>query len=162
MSKTKNKNNKAIFILVILVLLAAFLVIASMIKNPESGWKFGRANLAGDELLLNSKWVWQETGFPNGSRIEGPGGDLFVVFFGDDGRLTSTTDCNSLFANFSTYGEILNIGEIASTKIYCGPATLEGEYLSELERAKSFEISGRELKIHLEENTGVMKFAKVN
>ncbi len=159
---TKKKDRRILFWALALLLIAVVLMVLSVIKNPDSRWKFGRANLAGDELLLNSKWVWQETGFPNGSRIEGPGGDLFVLFFDDNGRLTSTTDCNSLFANFSTYGEILNIGEIASTKIYCGPATLEGEYLSELSRAKSFEIFGRELKIHLNDSTGTMKFNKID
>jgi heat shock protein HslJ len=116
---------------------------------------------AGEEkTLFDTTWSWKRTEFPNGTVIEGPGGDLFLLSFGLDGRVTSTTDCNSVFGEYSVRGIGMSIGELASTKIACSPTSLEWEYSRELSRTDSFDISGRELRLQLEDNTGVMLFSQ--
>jgi len=109
------------------------------------------------DTLLGTEWGWSRTEYMNGSKTEAPAGK-FVITFGADKTLSSTTDCNSLHSKFILDDEILSIGPIASTKMACSGETLEAQYTQELSRATSHVIKGNELRINLYKDTGTMVF----
>lgn len=109
--------------------------------------------------LLNTQWSWEYSDTPEG-KVSAPDGDAFVITLGEDGRVTSTTDCNSMSGSFASDGEILSFGPFAMTKMYC-EGSLEGEYARQLSLVASHVIEGRELKLVLLKDAGTMIFTKV-
>ncbi len=110
--------------------------------------------------LIGTEWVWQKTVLVAGKEIASNDPSRFALAFGSDKRFTSTSDCNRLSGGFIVDGEVLSIGPIAATKMYCGDAMLESEYSQELSRATSYIIEGDELRINLLKDSGTMIFAK--
>jgi len=109
--------------------------------------------------LLGTEWSWVKTTYLTGADTIPPA-EKFVINFGDDKMLNSTTDCNSLFSKFILDGEILSIGPIGATKMACQGQTLEAKYTQELSRATSHVIKGDELRINLYKDTGTMIFSR--
>ena len=109
--------------------------------------------------LLGTQWVWIKTTYMNGADTV-PRAGKFVITFGEDKMLNSTTDCNGLFSKFIVDDEILSIGPIGATKMACAGETLEAKYTQELGRATSHVIKGDELRINLYKDTGTMIFAR--
>lgn len=110
--------------------------------------------------ILGTKWKWQRTEFLNGTKTAPQDSGKFIIAFGEDKRMTSTTDCNNIFSPFVVDNEILSIGPIASTKMACAPGSLETEYTQELLRAVSHVIAGDELRVILVKDSGTMVFTK--
>ena len=107
--------------------------------------------------LLNTTWVWQKTTYLNGTETIAPAGK-FVITFKDDMTLSSTTDCNGIFSKFIIDDEILSIGPIGATEMACAGETLETLYTQELGRTASHVIKGKELRLILWKDAGVMVF----
>ena len=109
--------------------------------------------------LLGTEWSWVKTTYLTGADTV-PVAGKFVITFGNDKMLNSTTDCNSLFSKFIVDDEILSIGPIGATKMACSGETLEAKYTQELGRATSHVIKGDELRINLYKDTGTMIFVR--
>lgn len=110
--------------------------------------------------IFDTEWSWKETKLMNGDIIRPQQSEQFVIKFNADKTFTSTTDCNDLIGKFTVNGEVLSIGQIASTKRMCIAATQESEYTQELSRATSFVIKGDELILNLVKDSGTMVFRK--
>lgn len=109
--------------------------------------------------LQGSSWLWQHTELLNGEKMEAPEGEKFVLTFENDGRFGSKTDCNSLGGNYVMDSEVLSLGEIAMTKMYC-EGSLDGEYANQLGLVNSHVIEGDTLRLNLNRDYGVMVFTK--
>ena len=104
-------------------------------------------------------WSWQYTDLLNGERVEAPVGDRFILTFDGDGNLGSTTDCNSMGGSYVIDGEVLSIGELVMTKMYC-EGSVEGVYAEQLRLVNSYVIVDDTLKLNLNRDYGVMVFKK--
>lgn len=82
--------------------------------------------------LAGTSWIWKDTSFNNKATATLPNSNKFVLTFGNDGALTSTTDCNSVAGRYAVNGDKLTISNTASTLMACQGATLEAEYVKQL------------------------------
>lgn len=82
--------------------------------------------------LAGTSWIWKDTSFNNKSAPSLPNSNKFVLTFGNDGALTSTTDCNSLSGRYAVNGDKLTISNTASTRMACEGVSLETEYVTQL------------------------------
>lgn len=110
-----------------------------------------------DAKLVGTDWQWQETTNPDGSITTANDPTRFVLRFGSDGTFSSSTDCNSLSGIYSKNGEVLSVGQIISTKMFC-EGSQESDYVRALSMAGSHTIEGDTLTIILTRDAGTMTF----
>lgn len=78
----------------------------------------------------------------NGRDVQFPAG-TFDITFGEDGRIAGRGACNGFNAAYSTTeNEGINIGTIASTRMYCPDSDTEQLLYNELDGATHYEIDG--------------------
>lgn len=106
--------------------------------------------------LEDTEWVWQETKNADGSVTTPKDPQRFVLSF-KDGSLASSTDCNRLMGSYQRNEEVLSIGNMASTLMFC-EGSQEAEYSKALGRVGSYSISGKTLTLILVKDAGTMKF----
>lgn len=111
----------------------------------------------GQQALVGS-WAWYRTMYQNGSIAQVPIG-TFVLTFGADGSVTSTTDCNQLSGSYVVNGEVLSFKPFAMTKKYC-EGSKDTVYAKDLSLATSYTIVGDELRIIMNRDAGVMVFTR--
>ena len=85
--------------------------------------------------------------------------ESYTAEFGADGRLAVRADCNRCASAYSTSGTALDIGVLACTRAYCGPESLEGDYVSALDLATSFERSASSLVVR--HPGGALRFTRL-
>ncbi len=115
--------------------------------------QFTDANLYGE-------WKWSSSIDSSGKTVTPKNSDDFVLTFTKEGKLSSTTDCNSLGGSFVKNGEVLSIGPLTSTLMACSGETFESEYASELASVVSYKIEGKILTLILIKDLGTMTFTR--
>lgn len=109
--------------------------------------------------LEDNTWVWEYTERIDGTRVVAHS-DAFVLSFDvTEGRLMSTTDCNSLSGSYMKNGEMINAGPFAMTKMFCRDSQ-EGEYVEALTYMNAYTIEGDTLTIFLADDFGTMVFKR--
>lgn len=148
-----------LFVGALLVIVSAWFLAYEYAGDDESP-KEDALNQDTDRSLYESDWVWEYTELPNQERFEAPPGERFVLSFDEkESRLGSTTDCNSLGGDYLQEGNVLTIGPLVSTLMYCD-GSVEGVYASELTMVTSFEIVEERLVLTLSHDQGKMFFKK--
>ncbi len=109
--------------------------------------------------LEGSSWSWVRTDLHDGTRVEAPAGDKFILSFDGSGRVSSRTDCNGLGGNYVVDGEVLSMGQFISTLMYC-EGSLEGVYGEQLGLVNSYVIEGGTLRLNLNRDHGTMIFKR--
>lgn len=110
--------------------------------------------------LLDNRWVWIRTDLGNGTTVQAPNDESFVLSFDEPNkRVMSTTDCNSMGGTYVKDGEVLSFGQFAMTLMYC-EGSLEGVYGEQLSLVTSYTISDDTLRLNLDRDYGVMVFQK--
>lgn len=113
------------------------------------------------ETTIYGSWKWIKTVDFSQNTIEPNNPDNFILTITQEGKLTSTTDCNSLMGSVLINQEVMSVGPIAATKKACVEETLEASYTSDLSRAVSYTIEGDILTINQLKDFGVMTFERV-
>ncbi len=109
-----------------------------------------------DNSIINT-WVWKNTKTKNGDIIT-PKKDDFAITFNEGGRITSTTDCNNIMAEYKVEeNNKLTFNSLASTKMYCQD-TQENIYAEQLNNVISYKIDGNNLMLNLKDGE-IMNFA---
>lgn len=109
--------------------------------------------------LKNTKWAWQYTEKASGLRDTPSDAGQFILSFGANKDMSSTTDCNSISGTYATTGSSLRFGAFISTLMYC-EGSLENLYRTDLEKVGMYAVVGDELQLTLGGATGVMVFTK--
>jgi AsmA protein len=109
--------------------------------------------------LADTSWQWTKTGLSNGTSVTPKDPAKFVLKFAADGRLSSTTDCNSASGSYTASESKLAVESLAFTKMFC-QGSQESAYGQALQSAESFAISGDSLSIRLKGNSGTMMFKR--
>ncbi|MCU0347504.1 MAG: META domain-containing protein [Saprospiraceae bacterium] len=73
--------------------------------------------------------------------------DLAVSLVFSKGKINGKAPCNSYFADYSTKGSSIKLGEIGATKRACDGLELEKNYFSLLAKANSYSVKGDKLEI---------------
>jgi heat shock protein HslJ len=93
------------------------------------------------------------TGYNNGQAgvVSVIAGTEMTADFGSDGQLTGNAGCNTYNASYSTDGDSIHIGPIASTRMFCGAPDgvmdQETQYLAALGTASTYSINGTKLEL---------------
>jgi heat shock protein HslJ len=105
--------------------------------------------------LENTKWTLTSYGKQTSLSPALENTEVTAVFDSGEKRVTGSAGCNNYFAGYELTGNKLSISPIASTEMYCGePAGLmdqEYNYLSLLQRAKTFQIQTDQLLIYTDD-----------
>jgi uncharacterized protein involved in outer membrane biogenesis/heat shock protein HslJ len=109
--------------------------------------------------LADTSWQWTKTSMSNGTTVTPKEPAKFVLRFTADGKLRSTTDCNSAAGGYTADETKLGVGSLAFTKMAC-QGSQESAYGQALQSADSYTISGDTLSIRLKGNAGVMMFKR--
>lgn len=96
------------------------------------------------QLLTGNNWVLSS--LMGGGLDMFSGGGLPSLGFGDDGKLTGSTGCNSFSGNFEMNGTNLNLDPGAMTKKAC-PGEGENEFLDALKQVSNFKVSKDKLTL---------------
>ncbi|HEY0907812.1 MAG TPA: META domain-containing protein [Candidatus Paceibacterota bacterium] len=149
-----NKNNILITFIVAAIVVAAVCLYLrpKMDANPSTPGT--------STSIIDTAWTWQKTVFADGKEIVPKDPSRFEIVFNADKTFSSSSDCNRMSGGYVADGEILSIGPVAMTKMFCNDAVHESEYAQELSRATSHVIEGDELRIKLLKDSGTMIFAR--
>ena len=109
--------------------------------------------------LTQKTWIWESAVDARGTDVQPEDPTEFELTFVADGTLTSTTDCNRVGGEYATHAEVLSIGSLVSTEMYCGDDTLEEAYTGMLGLVGSHVIEGDTLKLILLKDAGTMTFS---
>ena len=107
--------------------------------------------------VLDQEWAWTYTELKDGTRVEAPSGEEFILTLGSDGRYQSSTDCNAISGEFALEGEVVSFGPALSTRMFC-EGSLETVYTNDLLLTNSYVINGPILRLNLDRDYGVMYF----
>jgi heat shock protein HslJ len=94
---------------------------------------------------------WSATGVNNGKEavVSLAEGTTLTATFADDGTLSGSAGCNRFTGGYTTNGDSIEIGPLASTRKACEPdvMTQEAAYLAALENATTVTIDGSTLEL---------------
>ena len=112
----------------------------------------------GSSPLFGTAWTWVSSSV-QGVTTTAPVGGKFVLSFGEDNRVHSTTDCNGVGGNYtvSSASGTLSFGPFMSTMMYC-EGSHEGEYSQTLAKTSAYKVEGPNLT--LTNASGTMLFVK--
>lgn len=111
------------------------------------------------QLLIANEWKWvQTTTSTQTITVDDP--SKYSVRFNGANGFGVTSDCNIGAGNFVVVGNVLDIKDLQSTKIFCGETSLDTTFTTELLSADTFSFQGSTLLIVLKDNGGTMKFSK--
>lgn len=110
--------------------------------------------------IAEADWVWVRTEYTMKEPIE-PKDDSFVLTVHENGRMGSTTDCNTIGGDAIIDGEVLSFGALVSTKMYCEDS-LEGAYADDLSLVSSYAIEVDTLRLNLNRDYGTMYFTRLD
>lgn len=82
--------------------------------------------------LDGTSWVWKNTTITKSTTSTPPQGAPFVLSFKKGGKISSTTDCNTLYASYSLEKSLFVLGEMVSTLMFCENSK-EEDYKTQLQ-----------------------------
>lgn len=164
--------NKKLLVVAAVVAIVAVAFFWTRSKQPDApvpaGEQTGTEQVAtstqpatGTPMLQGTKWQWVQTENAGGTVTKPADSSKFVLTFNDDESFVSTTDCNSLRGALVIDGEVVSMGQIASTKMFC-EGSVEAEYSQDLQLVGSRTIDGDTLTLIQLKDAGTMTFTKVN
>ncbi len=107
--------------------------------------------------LFGTSWTWISSTV-NGVTTTAPQGGKFVLSFGEDNRVNSTTDCNGVGGKYTLgASSSITFGQFMSTMMFC-EGSKEAEYSAQLMNTSSYTLDGASLV--LKNASGTMMFSK--
>lgn len=141
------------------------LVVACSPANPGAPLMPGSVNAppppmiaAGDALLTNTLWSWQETVMSGDKRIVPDASDRYTLLFQPGGVVAVRADCNRGSASYTLDGGALSFGPLAITRAMCPPGSKDGEFLTALAAVSGQLFRGDDLVLTLKSDSGSMLF----
>ncbi len=135
------------------------------LKLDPASMQFGEVeqNFEGEadpsRMTLGMKtWNWVRALYNDGKEITPKQENKFTITFGDDGRFTATTDCNSMGGSYTATKDTIVFGPIAMTKMYC-EGSQEADFAALLEGASGYHFTSKgELVFNLKFDSGTVTF----
>ncbi len=114
------KNNKYVLGVIVLVAVASVIWYANRTIEKEMTDLPPTPIVEGQGNITSNTWVWEETLLNDGSVVSPKKEGVFTLAFGQEGRVSGKTDCNS-FSGLYTAGanKAISYGQFAATKMFC-------------------------------------------
>jgi heat shock protein HslJ len=118
---------------------------------------------ASNELAGSS---WDVISYNNGKEavVTVKIGTSITAVFDEDGQVSGSAGCNNYFGSYTTDGNAIKIGPLASTRKMCAdPEVMDQEaaYLTALETAATFKITGNRMEMRTEDGALVGTFSRM-
>ena len=113
-----------------------------------------------DRMTLQMhRWTWIKTVFNNDTVKEPVQAGSFILSFGENGRVSGTTDCNSFHGTVTVEKHKIHFGEnMAITRRFCA-GSQDMEFIEMLQNTNSFFFTSRgQLVMELKYDSGSMIF----
>ena len=116
--------------------------------------------LAGSSWLATYVLIESSEGVVSSSGIQAA---QQTLNFTEDGKINGNAGCNEYFSNYEVDGNKLSISPIGSTRMFCGEGLIAEEtaFLTALEKAASYRISGDSLQIFAADETTLISFSRI-
>jgi len=115
-------------------------VLLSKILKFESGVLSEKQN---DISIIGYLWKWEKTLMNNGKSIVPNKENTFSLFFGDDGKIDITTDCNTFSGMHKISDNKLTLGPLKSTRKFC-EGSQEDIFIKSLNEVDSWFINEKQ------------------
>jgi heat shock protein HslJ len=110
-------------------------------------------------IETNAVWKLQSLARSGSSAVTITDPSLFTMSLADNGALQLRADCNRANGTYTLSGNTLSVGStMASTRAYCGSASLDTDYLAVLSGENIVSISGQTLQ--LSSSRGTLTFGR--
>ncbi|MDP2216986.1 MAG: META domain-containing protein [Methanolobus sp.] len=162
-------TQKILTLLLICALLSAALLVSGCAditditeetSNGQSGTHTDSEAVSIDDIT-DIKWHWSSlTGDDAGNLSTIPDPQRYTIQFSKDGTYGIMADCNAGGGEYALVGDKLMIEPGFTTLAYCGPESLDTQYLSFLHAVTGFSIVDEKLVLSLEEEGKQMIFVK--
>jgi heat shock protein HslJ len=106
------------------------------------------------------RWEWVAFQGMDDSTLEVDDPSRYTLEIREDG-VSVIADCNRGRGGLTLNGPSISFGELAMTRMACGPQSLEDRYLSYLEYVRSWVMEGGDLYLSLMADGGIMQFRPV-
>jgi heat shock protein HslJ len=123
-----------------------------LIKTSE---KLGRGP---EQALIGTVWKWQQTLYPNETRIVPSNPENYTLKLLSDGKINIRADCNLGGGSYSLRGNEISIEITHTTRAACPPGSLEQDYIRDLNGAATYFFKMDVLYVNLKYGAGTMKF----
>ena len=154
-------NNKLIVGVMAFGIVATTAVVAEKTYTPQPNKPPQPQQMVIHNLpLVGTEWVWLHIESANGDLIATPEREKFVLTFSFDGKLQSTTDCNTFSGTYIDRSTTLTLGTLGSTKKACPKSSLESVYAQDLARVQAYQIAESRLMLTLADGKTKMVFEK--
>lgn len=142
------------------VLMGLLLLIAPAQVQAQPG-----RNLSTDQrVLTGTEWQLVSLG-PAGSEADVVPGTTVTLKFGEDGRASGSTGCNSYGGTYEVRGDAITFGRLVSTRRACldqNANQQEQRFLSLLEAANRFRLASNRLTILSDRGRNVLNFVSTS
>ncbi len=103
-------------------------------------------------------WTFISAQYNNSEEFKPKKIKAFTITFGNDGRFSATTDCNSMGGSYTANGRLISFSDIMSTLMYC-PESQETEFNNLLQNIVSYHFTSHgELIFDLKFDSGAAIF----
>ena len=108
--------------------------------------------------LVMKKWVWIRALYNDGREVVPKKPEAFTLTFGNDGKFSATTDCNSMGGSYTAKNDTISFGEMYSTLMFCTDSQ-ETEFSQLLGNIGGYHFTSRgELIFNLKLDSGTVVF----
>lgn len=136
--------------------LSCLLVLSCVLAQGQTG-----RDLSTDRsVLAGTSWRLVSMG-PTGAETNVIAGTNVTLRFGDEGRASGSTGCNSFSGTYDVSGDRISFGRLASTRRACldqNANQQEQRYLSALEAASRFRLASDRLTINYNGRRNALNF----
>ena len=115
-------------------------------------------------VLTGTEWRLVSLG-PSGSESDLVAGTTVTLKFGEDGRASGSTGCNSYGGTYEVHGDRITFGRLVSTRRACldqNANQQEQRFLAALEAANRFRLSSDRLTIFSDRGRNVLNFVSTS
>ena len=113
------------------------------------------------EAILGITWAWVSTTTPAEQTVV-PEPDRYTILLQPDGKLVARFDCNRGGGGYEIEEGRLSLGPLISTRMACGPDSLDAPFMRDLERVTSFFLQSGELFLEMPYDSGTLRFPKAS
>jgi putative lipoprotein len=79
-----------------------------------------------------------------------------------DGKLSGSSGCNRYTTSYTTTGDELKLGQVATTRMACAPPASDVElaFLTKLDRVTGWSVDGGELALQAQDGEALLRFSR--
>ena len=160
-------TRKILTLLFICALVTATLLVSGCTEDIDDAENMNNEEIESETISIDDitdvKWQWSEL-IENepASRSVIPDPENYTLVFKSDGRYLIKADCNVGSGDYTLEGKDLTLAPGPMTRAYCGPDSLDNQYLSLLSNVTTVSMDTDQLVLGIGEDGDRMLFVKGN